>query len=60
MAVPAHDERDHEFANQHGMPIRRALSMKEGDDGTSPIEAAETGAGWMVNSPIEGVRWTLW
>lgn len=54
MAVPAHDERDHEFANQHGIPIRRALSMKEGDDGTSPIESAETGAGWMVNSPIEG------
>jgi leucyl-tRNA synthetase len=43
MAVPAHDERDYEFAVKHGIEIRRVI---EGGDGELPY----TGDGAMVNS----------
>ena len=42
MAVPAHDERDFEFANKHGLEIRRVI---EGGDGLP-----YTGDGAMVDS----------
>ena len=42
MAVPAHDERDFEFAERHGLEIRRVI---EGGDGLP-----YTGDGAMVNS----------
>ncbi|SDW05360.1 leucine--tRNA ligase [Nitrosomonas communis] len=31
MAVPAHDERDFEFATQYALPIRRVIEPKEGE-----------------------------
>ena len=46
MAVPAHDERDHEFAVQFGLPIREVIS-----GGSVPVqEAAYTGDGVAMNS----------
>ena len=42
MAVPAHDERDHDFATTFGLPIRRVV---EGGD-----ELPYTGDGPLVNS----------
>ena len=42
MAVPAHDERDFEFAQRHGLEIRRVI---EGGD-----ELPYTGDGPMINS----------
>jgi leucyl-tRNA synthetase len=45
MAVPAHDERDHEFATVFGLPIREVVSG--GDDVQA---AAYTGDGVLVNS----------
>jgi leucyl-tRNA synthetase len=45
MAVPAHDERDHAFAETFGLPIRRVIENPEGDD-TLPF----MGDGPMVNS----------
>ncbi|MEO0424649.1 MAG: leucine--tRNA ligase [Pseudomonadota bacterium] len=45
MAVPGHDERDHEFARAFGLPIRRVI------EGPGDIEeAAWTGEGKAVNS----------
>jgi leucyl-tRNA synthetase len=48
MAVPAHDERDHEFAKKFGLPIRRVVEGEnpDGDDDGLPY----TGDGAIVNS----------
>src|SRR5512143_190332 len=46
MAVPAHDERDHEFAVRFGLPIREVIA-----GGAVPVqEAAYVGDGRAVNS----------
>jgi len=46
MAVPAHDERDHEFATLFGLPIVEVIS-----GGEVPVQqAAHTGDGILVNS----------
>jgi len=44
MAVPGHDERDHAFATQHGLPIREVVS------GGEVTREAFTGSGPCVNS----------
>ncbi|RSZ61976.1 leucine--tRNA ligase [Corynebacterium hylobatis] len=44
MAVPAHDERDHEFATAFGLPIVEVVA------GGDVSEAAWTGDGTLVNS----------
>jgi leucyl-tRNA synthetase len=54
MAVPAHDERDFEFSNKYGLPIRRVIKLKgstEADDAS--VEAAFTAkdeTGVLINS----------
>jgi leucyl-tRNA synthetase len=54
MAVPAHDERDHEFATQYGLPIVPVIMPKDGWD--FPSEAY-TGLDGIVESsgPIDGL-----
>ncbi|MDX1386606.1 MAG: leucine--tRNA ligase, partial [bacterium] len=48
MAVPGHDERDHEFARQFKLPIREVVS-----GGKKPIEEeVYTGDGLLVNSEL--------
>jgi len=54
MAVPGHDERDFDFAQQYDIPIRRVLVMAENGDASAPMTKAEVDLGWMVNSPMEG------
>jgi leucyl-tRNA synthetase len=49
MAVPGHDERDHEFATQFGLPIVRVVAG-EGDDASTPLAEAYDGPGRLVNS----------
>lgn len=54
MAVPAHDERDYEFARRYGLPIRPVVLPEQGWDFD---QAAYTGLeGRLVNSgPISGL-----
>src|SRR5581483_3624692 len=46
MAVPAHDERDFDFATAFGLPIRRVIAAPDGEDGELPY----TGDGTIVDS----------
>jgi len=47
MAVPAHDDRDHEFATQFSLPIREVVQAPEGN-----TEKCFTGDGISINSPL--------
>ena len=38
MGVPAHDERDFEFAKKYGLPIKRVIKGKEGSDDLPFVE----------------------
>ena len=54
MAVPAHDQRDFEFARKYGLPVRVVIQPAT-PDGAEPLdgatlEAASTAAGRVVNS----------
>jgi leucyl-tRNA synthetase len=56
MAVPAHDERDFEFARAFGLPIRAVVSPPEGwADDAEAWDEAWTGDGVGVNSANEEV-----
>jgi leucyl-tRNA synthetase len=48
MAVPAHDERDFEFATTYGLPVREVIAPAGGPQGT--LREAYLGPGVMVNS----------
>ena len=48
MSVPAHDERDHEFARKYGLPIKQVIAPKEGEADVDT--AAFTEPGVLVNS----------
>ena len=65
MAVPAHDQRDFEFARAFDLPIVQVISGSEdttnGYDGASAsvLEEAYTGEGTMINSgPFDGTHST--
>ncbi len=54
MAVPAHDERDFEFAEKYGITIRPVVAPPTWDGGE--LEEAYVGEGPMVNSgPFDGI-----
>ncbi len=54
MAVPAHDERDFDFARRYGLPIRVVIAPPDWDGGE--LTEAYTGEGVMVNSgPFNGL-----
>lgn len=55
MGVPAHDQRDFEFARQHGLPVRVVIQPPGGNLDPATMEAAYDGPGVMVNSgPFDG------
>ncbi len=49
MAVPAHDQRDFEFAQQYHLPIQQVIAPEDGSE-VSLTEAAFTDKGVLVNS----------
>ena len=49
MAVPAHDERDFEFAKKYKLPIKLVILQNKGLV-PSQITSAYTGEGWLINS----------
>jgi leucyl-tRNA synthetase len=48
MSVPAHDERDFEFAQKYGLPVRRVIAAVEGEQPELPFTAEENAV--LVNS----------
>ncbi|MBA1322774.1 leucine--tRNA ligase [Pseudomonas plecoglossicida] len=50
MAVPAHDERDFEFAQKYSLPIKAVVRTSAGDEVGSTWEAAYGEHGTLINS----------
>jgi leucyl-tRNA synthetase len=58
MAVPAHDQRDYEFAVKYGLPIVQVVAPPEGE--LLPTDRAYEGPGVLVNSgEFSGMDWEL-
>ncbi len=54
MAVPGHDERDHEFARSYSLPIVQVVADAKGSE-LNIVEAAYTSEGVGINSANEDV-----
>ncbi len=50
MGVPAHDQRDFEFARQEGLPVRVVIQPQDHDVDPDALPAPYDGEGVMVNS----------
>ena len=50
MAVPAHDERDHEFARKYDLPIIPVIDPLNGSGNVAVGDEAYTGDGVLINS----------
>jgi leucyl-tRNA synthetase len=50
MAVPAHDQRDYEFAEEYGLPVRRVIHPQDGSQATEMEKQAFTEKGVLKNS----------
>ncbi|MGB3127313.1 MAG: leucine--tRNA ligase [Pseudomonas sp.] len=50
MAVPAHDERDFEFANKYSLPIKSVVRTSAGDANPAPWQDAYGEHGELINS----------
>ena len=56
MAVPAHDQRDFEFARTFGLEIRQVIAPPDAPEGQGALEAAYEASGVMVRSgPFTGL-----
>ena len=55
MGVPAHDDRDFEFARTFGLEVRTVIEPEDGEPLPEPLAAAYTENGRMTNSgPLSG------
>ncbi|MDF2641383.1 MAG: leucine--tRNA ligase, partial [Pseudomonas sp.] len=59
MAVPAHDERDFEFATKYQLPIKAVVRTSAGDETPAPWQAAYGEHGVLINSgEFDGLEFT--
>lgn len=59
MGVPAHDQRDFEFAHKYQLPIQVVIQPEGENLHSDSMSEAYTGAGVMVNSgEFDGLVWT--
>ena len=57
MGVPAHDQRDFEFATEHGLDIRVVIKPEGAESEEALAVTCHEGSGVMVNSgPFDGAR----
>ncbi|NBA97472.1 leucine--tRNA ligase [Pseudomonas sp. R5(2019)] len=50
MAVPAHDERDFEFAHKYNLPVKPVVRTSAGDETPAPWQDAYNEYGQLINS----------
>ena len=51
MGVPAHDERDYQFARSHNLPVKAVIRPPDAETGAEgAFELPYTGEGFMINS----------
>ncbi|BCD86537.1 leucine--tRNA ligase [Pseudomonas solani] len=50
MAVPAHDERDYEFAAKYALPVKAVVRTSAGDETPAPWQPAYGEHGQLINS----------
>jgi leucyl-tRNA synthetase len=56
MGVPAHDERDFQFARKYGLEIKQVIRPKDGDAPAEPLAEAYTEDGILISSgPFDGL-----
>ncbi|MEM4325965.1 MAG: leucine--tRNA ligase [Candidatus Pacearchaeota archaeon] len=56
MGVPAHDQRDFEFAKKYNLPIKFVICPKEKKMNSEDLKEAYTGEGILINSgPFDGL-----
>jgi leucyl-tRNA synthetase len=52
MSVPAHDERDFEFAQKYGLPMRRVIVTSSTTDGSAPLPFTAEVDGVLIDSGV--------
>ncbi len=50
MGVPAHDERDFEFASKYNLPVKQVITPTNAETLDTPLKAAYTEKGILINS----------
>jgi leucyl-tRNA synthetase len=50
MSVPAHDERDFEFAQKYGLPMRRVIATRLATDDSAPLPFTAEDDGVLIDS----------
>ncbi|MGE8175595.1 leucine--tRNA ligase [Pseudomonas fluorescens] len=59
MAVPAHDERDFEFAHKYNLPVKSVVRTNSGDSNPTPWQDAYGEHGTLINSgEFDGLDFT--
>jgi leucyl-tRNA synthetase len=52
MAVPAHDQRDFEFAEKYNLPVKQVIFPEGTDDSGEPLKDAYEGEGVLLHSSV--------